>query len=630
MPNSLRLNGHEVGLADHPTVGTSFVKGGLDSRVEVRCGSLYINLLTPSLDLTPYLPAGAPAEYAVAVDYIRLVTYQAMTVPGGRYGQRLTLPDKSANRQTLEVYGLPGYEQFHGTIEVREGQLLLEGAIRSENFALPLSARVSFPATPLLPARATHTLESAREEDPVNVFNLRIDEGTFSEFPVEILGYKNLESLFIGGRAQLSATTLPATLGELRRLHTLLIYQHQLTELPPTLGNLSSLEELSLYGGELTRLPGELGRLTSLRKLDLAYNRLESLPEAVARLPNLRSLDIRGNRFTELPAALADAYSVRIDHKYKKLYTDTTYPTRHPGPIDPALYDLSAYLEDRAQLAATIDRQPDLAVGKDLLLRYTRMATYLVPMPTDGTPPLGASRLGGAPDLPLGRDHPADKNGLFYTFHAQLNCAELAPFQRYLPRAGILYFFVNDEEYAQRPLVLYSERTDQLRRIAYTDATRFIDLDMNGNYREPQLIRPVNALSLPELYACQSYGAERYPATTDLFSDESDAAIDRVEALEEAIQQLGNNYPGIPRHKFPFIERPYHALNTYVFTQHESPEEQAAARFGGEPGEWCVLLNLESIGEFSFWDAGTLTYCIHKRDLAAADFSTIFASIESS
>lgn len=79
-----------------------------------------------------------------------------------------------------------------------------------------------------------------------------------------------------------------------------------------------------------------------------------------------------------------------------------------------------------------------------------------------------------------------------------------------------------------------------------------------------------------------------------------------------------------------FIKTDSHSLNSSVFTQHESPQEQAAARFGGEPGDWMVLLCLESVGEFNFWDAGTLTYCIHKKDLAIADFSRIHASIESS
>jgi uncharacterized protein YwqG len=69
-----------------------------------------------------------------------------------------------------------------------------------------------------------------------------------------------------------------------------------------------------------------------------------------------------------------------------------------------------------------------------------------------------------------------------------------------------------------------------------------------------------------------------------------------------------------------------------VFTQHESPEEQAAEARGGTHDEWMVLLTLGSEGKvgFQFGDAGTLTFCIHKQDLAVADFSNVVLSTESS
>ncbi|MEM8692134.1 MAG: hypothetical protein AAGG57_09625 [Pseudomonadota bacterium] len=43
-----------------------------------------------------------------------------------------------------------------------------------------------------------------------------------------------------------------------------------------------------------------------------------------------------------------------------------------------------------------------------------------------------------------------------------------------------------------------------------------------------------------------------------------------------------------------------------------------------------MLLSLEGIAGFQFWDASTLTYCIYKKDLAIADFPRVSAFIESS
>ena len=73
-------------------------------------------------------------------------------------------------------------------------------------------------------------------------------------------------------------------------------------------------------------------------------------------------------------------------------------------------------------------------------------------------------------------------------------------------------------------------------------------------------------------------------------------------------------------------------INGYTFTQHESPETQAANELGGRPDEWVCLLELDShmdVG-FCFWDAGTLTFVIHQEDLRRNDFSRVHVSLESS
>ena len=70
----------------------------------------------------------------------------------------------------------------------------------------------------------------------------------------------------------------------------------------------------------------------------------------------------------------------------------------------------------------------------------------------------------------------------------------------------------------------------------------------------------------------------------------------------------------------------------YTFTQHESPETQAANKMGGTPEEWVSLLKLgydKQVG-FCFWDAGTLTFTIHQEDLRRVDFSNVQVSLESS
>ena len=75
-----------------------------------------------------------------------------------------------------------------------------------------------------------------------------------------------------------------------------------------------------------------------------------------------------------------------------------------------------------------------------------------------------------------------------------------------------------------------------------------------------------------------------------------------------------------------------HHMNGYTFTQHESPQEQAAAVFTGSPEEWVPLLQVgyDDRVWFCFWDAGTLTFCIHQEDLRRNDFSRVHVSLETS
>lgn len=71
-------------------------------------------------------------------------------------------------------------------------------------------------------------------------------------------------------------------------------------------------------------------------------------------------------------------------------------------------------------------------------------------------------------------------------------------------------------------------------------------------------------------------------------------------------------------------------MNAYAFTQHESPELQAALTWKGDPQDWVTLLLVSSKGNFQWGDAGDLFFVIHKSNLAKRDFSKVFVTLESS
>ena len=66
------------------------------------------------------------------------------------------------------------------------------------------------------------------------------------------------------------------------------------------------------------------------------------------------------------------------------------------------------------------------------------------------------------------------------------------------------------------------------------------------------------------------------------------------------------------------------------FSQHEVAAEKAAVIYKGKPQDWFTLLTVNSFSnDVNIWDAGTLSYNIHKKDLEILDFSKLVTSIES-
>jgi hypothetical protein len=115
---------------------------------------------------------------------------------------------------------------------------------------------------------------------------------------------------------------------------------------------------------------------------------------------------------------------------------------------------------DRPQLRALL-RAQGLDRVAEPLLAFARDSIALERTPSlDSAVPIGATKLGGAPDLPVGVDWPTHA-GVPYAFLCQVACAEAAPLDPtgLLPQSGMLCFFVllTEENYWDFPLVLYHD-----------------------------------------------------------------------------------------------------------------------------------------------------------------------------
>lgn len=98
--------------------------------------------------------------------------------------------------------------------------------------------------------------------------------------------------------------TLPAAIGNLTALRTLIITGDGLSELsgpiPPELGQLAGLKTLILHSNLFSGpIPAELGKLAQLEVLDLSRNSVLTgpIPAELGRLTQLRTLNLSGNWF---------------------------------------------------------------------------------------------------------------------------------------------------------------------------------------------------------------------------------------------------------------------------------------------------------------------------------------------
>ncbi len=95
--------------------------------------------------------------------------------------------------------------------------------------------------------------------------------------------------------------SLPAEIGQLKKLKKLdLIYQN-LTKLPAEIGQLTNLEELGVLYTPLTEIPVEVGQLTNLHKLTFISNQLKKFPIELTQLENLEQLSFINNQLTDIP-----------------------------------------------------------------------------------------------------------------------------------------------------------------------------------------------------------------------------------------------------------------------------------------------------------------------------------------
>ena len=346
-------------------------------------------------------------------------------------------------------------------------------------------------------------------------------------------------------------------------------------------------------------------------------NKITSVSESIARLKGLKRLDITDNPISWLPPGLESIPNLILELEKKMTLLDYTYKgTDNKGviPYDDELF----YARNDSDLKSNLEKATNeisLQEYENGLSKIAHHSVNFVTTDLDLYDELGNNRFGGLPDLPASIDYPTtaiEEETKGYQFIAQINCKSIAVLQDYLPRTGILYFFIKDQEDLDPKVIYYDGEIANLKSAKELNIDEEFIHDESGIY-PPFKTNSAKCVSLPSFYSDEHYYKDIAPELKEL-----EEKYEEAEALQESL--------------LPFGTKSSHGINSYVFKQHDSPEIEAVNAMKGKPEEWMVLLRVSSDNNpgFNFWDAGEIYFVIHKSDLAKKDFSNVYCGLESS
>lgn len=247
--------------------------------------------------------------------------------------------------------------------------------------------------------------------------------------------------------------------------------------------------------------------------------------------------------------------------------------------------------------------------------------------------PIGASRIGGGPDVPAGFAWPTHK-GRALDFLLQIDLADLQGLQcgLDLPAQGVLSFFydTDTQPWGYDPADLsghgiYLFDPGELQRLPAPDAEVALT---------PSALAFHPAWSLPHSFT--SEGEEVAQALRDDGLNWDDAAEEGYDALVDDVADLGSPTPG-ERHGLGgwshnvqgdmALEAQLVSHGLYCGDPSGYGDPRAAALEAGV-GDWRLLLQLDSDDEAMWGDSGMLYAWVRRQDLAARDLSQTWVGLQ--
>ncbi|MGJ3240767.1 MAG: DUF1963 domain-containing protein [Anaerolineae bacterium] len=241
------------------------------------------------------------------------------------------------------------------------------------------------------------------------------------------------------------------------------------------------------------------------------------------------------------------------------------------------------------------------------LLQYSRpsIRAETIPVSDEVMIPLGQSKIGGRPDLPIGLDWSQmppykGKSPASLPFIAQFNLSEvkLHDVEDLLPSRGMLYFFgrlplASDTKHGQ--VIFFDGQNSPLERRDFPD-------DLTVGYA-PCSVTLTSEVNLDDLYSVNM-----------------DRAIDYDRLL------FASSYQNLPFSK---------NVNRLLGITHDIPvdiQKDRSRLVEKNKNNWQLLFQMSSDpnADMMWWDSGEVCYYIRREDLQAGDFEDVCFKVFSS
>jgi hypothetical protein len=223
---------------------------------------------------------------------------------------------------------------------------------------------------------------------------------------------------------------------------------------------------------------------------------------------------------------------------------------------------------------------------------------------------LGASRIGGLPDLPPSVPWP-EQGGKLIPLVAQLDLSAIPTFEGSpLPSEGWLYVFAGGPDFplAVTGLIHTGSREALVRHERPADDRALADWSGETVYSLVPLGEGRLGVSL--------FPGDDHPIWGELSGDD----FNRLFALAASLSPRDTN-----------DDRGRMAGQLLGYLNFPEGSANDPARIGGMEGDdWMLLLEVESVGSMVWSDCGTLDVFVRRSDLQNRDLSTLYAGIYSS